>query len=104
VRDRKLMPLQEGIYRLTGLPAHNWKLTDRGCLKVGCHADIVVFDPDTIIDHSTYDKPMQYATGVSDVFVNGVQVLRDGQHTGAMPGQVVRGPGWAGAKTLPAAK
>lgn len=104
VRDRKLMPLQEGIYRLTGLPAHNWKLIGRGCLKVGCHADIVVFDPDTITDHSTYDQPMQFATGVSDVFVNGVQVLRDGQHTGAMPGQVVRGPGWSDARSGPAAE
>ena len=94
VRDRKLMPLEEGVHRLTGLPAHNWKLKDRGCLAVGCYADIVVFDPVTIIDHATYDQPMQYATGVSDVWVNGVQVLRDGEHTGAMPGRVVRGPGW----------
>ncbi|HVK50804.1 MAG TPA: amidohydrolase family protein [Pseudoxanthomonas sp.] len=97
VRDRQLMPLQEGIHRLTGLPAANWKLTDRGCLKVGCFADVVVFDPATIIDHSTYAKPQQYATGVSDVFVNGVQVLRHGEHTGAMPGVVVRGPGWRGS-------
>ena len=94
VRDRKLMSLEEGIHRLTGLPAANWKLTDRGCLAVGCHADVVVFNPDTIIDHATYDAPMQFATGVDAVWVNGVQVLRDGEHTGAMPGQVVRGPGW----------
>ena len=98
VRERKLMSLQEAIHRLTGLPAHNWKLTDRGCLEVGCHADIVVFDPDTISDRSTFDKPMQFAIGVGDVFVNGVQVLRDGEHTGAAPGQVVRGPGWIGSK------
>ena len=98
VRDRKLMPLAEGIHRLTGLPAANWKLEGRGCLRVGCHADIVVFDPAAIIDHATYALPMQYATGVSDVFVNGVQVLRDGEHTGATPGQVVRGPGWKGAR------
>jgi len=102
VRDRKLMPLEEGVHRLTGLPAHNWKLEDRGCLAVGCYADIVVFDPDTIIDHATYDQPMQYATGVSDVWVNGVQVLRDGEHTGAMPGRVVRGPGWKPAAAGPA--
>lgn len=101
VRDRKLMSLQEGIHRLTGLPAHNWKLIGRGCLAVGCHADIVVFDPDTIIDHSTYAKPMQYATGVSDVFVNGVQVLRDGIHTGAKPGRVVHGPGWENSRAYP---
>jgi N-acyl-D-amino-acid deacylase len=96
VRDRKLMPLEEGIHRLTGLPAANWNLEGRGCLKVGCHADIVVFDPAAITDHATYAAPMQYATGVRDVFVNGVQVLRDGEHTGAKPGQVVRGPGWKG--------
>ena len=90
VRDRKLMPLEEGIHRLTGLPAANWKLKDRGCLRVGCHADIVVFDPATITDHATYDRPQQYASGVSEVFVNGVQVLRAGEHTGATPGRVVR--------------
>ena len=98
VRDRKLMSLQEGIHRLTGLPATRWKLQGRGCLAVGCHADIVVFDPATIADHATYAAPMQYATGVRDVFVNGVQVLRDGEHTGATPGQVVRGPGWRGGR------
>ena len=96
VRERRLMPLQEAVHRLTGLPASNWKLKDRGCLAAGCYADIVVFDPATIADHATYDKPMQYATGVEDVFVNGVQVLRDGEHTGAKPGRVVRGPGWQG--------
>ena len=96
VRDRKLMPLEEGIHRLTGLPARNWKLKDRGCLRPGCFADIVIFDPAAISDHSTYDNPQQYATGVEGVFVNGVQVLRDGEHTGAKPGRVVRGPGWRG--------
>lgn len=96
VRDRRLMPLEEGIHRLTGLPAANWKLKDRGCLQAGCYADIVVFDPATIADRATYDRPQQYATGVSEVFVNGVQVLRQGEHTGATPGRVVRGPGWTG--------
>lgn len=96
VRERRLMPLEEGIRRLTRLPAANWKLRDRGCLDPGCHADLVVFDPATISDHATFEKPQTYATGVSDVFVNGVQVLRDGEHTGATPGQVVRGPGWSG--------
>lgn len=95
VRDRKLMPLEEGIHRLTGLPATNWKLRDRGCLNPGCFADVVVFDPARIADHATYKSPQQYATGVSDVFINGVQVLRDGEHTGAKPGRVVRGPGWS---------
>ena len=98
VRDRNLMPLEEGIHRLTGLPARNWKLEGRGCLQVGCHADIVVFDPDAIADRATYAAPMQYAVGVDDVFVNGVQVLRGGQHTGATPGQVVHGPGWQGGR------
>lgn len=96
VRDRGLMPLEEGIHRLTGLPAANWKLADRGCLQPGCFADIVVFDPATIADHATYAAPRQYATGVDHVFVNGVQVLRGGEHTGATPGRVVRGPGWSG--------
>jgi len=97
VRDRGLMSLEEGIHRLTGLPAANWKLRDRGCLQPGCFADIVVFDPATIADHATYAKPQQYASGVAHVFVNGVQVLRDGEHTGATPGRAVRGPGWRGA-------
>lgn len=96
VREQKLMSLEQGIHRLTGLPATNWKLTDRGCLDQGCYADLVVFDPATIADHATYDQPQQYATGVHAVFVNGVQVLRDGEHTGATPGRVVRGPGWTG--------
>ena len=96
VRERRLMPLEEAIRRLTRLPAQNWKLRDRGCLDPGCHADLVVFDPETITDHATFAQPMQFASGVSDVFVNGVQVLRDGEHTGAKPGQVVRGPGWSG--------
>lgn len=98
VRDRELMTLQEGIHRLTGLPASNWKLKDRGCLAPGCFADIVVFDPATIADHATYAQPQQYASGVGEVFVNGVQVLRNGEHTGAKPGRVVRGPGWQASK------
>jgi N-acyl-D-amino-acid deacylase len=96
VRDRQLISLPEAIHRLTGLPAQNWKLEDRGCLDPGCFADVVVFDPESIRDHATFDDPRQYASGVSDVFVNGVQVLRDGNHTGATPGRVVRGPGWTG--------
>lgn len=101
VRDRKLMPLEEAIRRLTRLPAENWKLADRGCLDVGCHADIVIFDPATIRDHATFAEPLQYATGMRDVFVNGVQVLRDGEHTGATPGRVVRGPGWSATDAAP---
>jgi N-acyl-D-aspartate/D-glutamate deacylase len=96
VRDEKLITLEDAVRRLTRLPARNWKLRDRGCLDAGCYADLVVFDPARIEDHSTFDKPQQYATGVRDVFVNGVQVLKDGEHTGALPGRVVRGPGWCG--------
>ena len=88
------MSLPEAIRRLTRLPAQHWKLAERGCLDPGCHADLVVFDPATIIDHATFDQPQQYATGMRHVWVNGVQVLRDGEHTGAKPGQVVRGPGY----------
>jgi N-acyl-D-amino-acid deacylase len=97
-RERKLMPLEDAIHRMTGLPAENWKLAGRGCLKVDCYADVVVFDPTAVADHATYEKPQQYATGVADVLVNGVVVLRGGEHTGAKPGRVVRGPGWTGAK------
>ena len=69
------------------------RLDERGALKPGYFADVVVFDPATIADHATYEKPHQYATGMKHVFVNGVQVLKDGEHTGAKPGRVVRGPG-----------
>ena len=98
VRDEKIIPLEEAIRRLTSLPANNLKLRDRGRLVPGFYADVVVFDPQTIQDHATFDKPHQYSTGVRDVFVNGVQVLCDGEHTGALPGRVVRGPGWKGWK------
>jgi len=96
VRDEKLIPLEEAVRRLTGLPADNLRLTDRGRLIPGYFADVVVFDPATIRDHATYDRPHQYATGVQEVLVNGVPVIRDGEHTGALPGRVVRGPGWRG--------
>ncbi len=94
VRDEKIISLQEAIRRLTSLPASNLSVQKRGTLKVGDYADIVVFDPAGIQDHATFDKPHQYATGMKHVFVNGVQVLRDGEHTGALPGRIVRGPGW----------
>jgi N-acyl-D-amino-acid deacylase len=94
VRDEHVIPLAEAIKRLTSLPAENLKLDRRGRLKKGYYADIVVFDPNAISDHATYEKPQQYATGVVHVFVNGTQVLKDGEHTGAEPGRVVRGPGW----------
>jgi N-acyl-D-amino-acid deacylase len=93
-RDEKLMTVQEAIRKLANLPAKNLKLQKRGELKVGNYADIVVFDPATIQDHATFDKPHQYSTGVIHVFVNGVQVLKDGEHTGKKPGKFVKGPGW----------
>lgn len=97
VREEKVITLSEAIRRLTTLPAGNLKLRERGSLQVGHYADVVVFDPDTVADHATFDNPQQLATGVSDVIVNGVPVLRDGMHTGALPGRVVRGPGYSGA-------
>jgi N-acyl-D-amino-acid deacylase len=96
VRDEKATALPDAIRRLTAFPAANLGLKDRGWLRPGYAADIVVFDPATVRDHGTFAKPQQLATGVRDVFVNGVQVLRGGQHTGAKPGRVVRGPGWTG--------
>lgn len=98
VRDEKVLTLEAAIHKLTRLPATNLKLVDRGSLEAGYYADIVVFDPDAIQDHATFDDPLQYATGVSDVFVNGVPVLKGGEHTGGAPGRVVRGPGWTGWK------
>jgi N-acyl-D-amino-acid deacylase len=94
VRDEKVISLEEAIRRLTSLPAENLKINDRGTLTPGYFADVVVFNPTTIADHATFDKPHQYATGMIHVFVNGTQVLKDGEHTGAKPGVVVRGPGW----------
>ena len=98
VRDERLVPLADAIRRLTRMPAGNFRLEQRGCLDPGCFADLVVFDPTSVIDHATFDHPHQYATGVQHVFVNGVQVLKDGEHTGAIPGRVVRGPGYRGGK------
>lgn len=96
VREEKLIPLTEAIRRLTSLPATNLKLDRRGLLKPGYFADLVLFDPAKVQDHATYDRPHQYSTGVVHVLVNGVQVLKQGEHTGATPGRVVRGPGWKG--------
>jgi N-acyl-D-amino-acid deacylase len=98
VRDEKVIPLAEAVRKLTSLPAANLKIRDRGTLKAGNFADVVLFDPAKIQDHATFDKPHQYATGVRHVFVNGIQVLKDGEPTGAAAGRVVRGPGWTGWK------
>ncbi len=94
VRDEKLIPLEEAIRRLTSFPAENLRIQKRGRLKPGYYADVVIFDPERIQDRATYEKPHQLAVGVEHVFVNGVQVLKNGEHTGATPGRVVYGPGF----------
>ncbi len=93
VRDEKVIPLEQAVHRLSGLPATNLGLTDRGFLRPGMFADVVVFDPAQVADRATFEKPHQYAVGVNHVFVNGVQVLKDGEHTGATPGRAVWGAG-----------
>lgn len=93
VRDEKIISLQEAVRKLAGLPADNLKIQKRGYLKKGYFADIVVFDPDKVQDHATFEKPHQFATGMQHVIVNGVQVLNNGEHTGATPGRIVYGPG-----------
>ncbi len=98
VREERLFTLEEGIRRMTSMPATNLGLKKRGSLKPGHFADLVVFDPQKIKDQATFEAPHQYATGVVHVFVNGQQVLRDGEHTGAKPGRCVRGPGWKRSK------
>ena len=94
VRDERVIPLEDAVRRLTSLPAENLKITGRGWLKPGYQADVAVFDPAKIQDHATFAQPHQYSTGMVHVFVNGSQVLKDGEHTGAKPGQFVRGPGY----------
>jgi N-acyl-D-amino-acid deacylase len=96
VREEKLIPLEEAIRRLTGFPADNLKLSHRGHLGPNYFADVVIFDPKTITDQATFENPHQLATGVEHVFVNGVRILADGEHTGATPGRFVKGPGWRG--------
>ncbi len=93
VRDEKVIPLKEAIHKLSGLPATNLGLDHRGFIKEGMAADVVVFDPAAIADRATFEKPHQYAVGMKHVFVNGVQVLKDGEHTGAKPGRALWGPG-----------
>lgn len=99
VRDQGVIPLEEAIRKLTSLPASNLGIRRRGSLAPGMYADVVAFDPITIIDNATFEQPHQLAAGMVHVFVNGTHVLADGQHTGATPGRVVRGPGWTGWAT-----
>lgn len=94
VRDEQLIPMEEAIYKLSGLPASNLKIKERGFLKENYFADIVVFDPKSIRDFATFENPMQYATGVEQVWVNGTHVLENGTHTGAFGGRFVKGPGY----------
>lgn len=99
VRAEHVVSVQEAVRKITSLPADVLSLTDRGRLKKGAFADVVIFDPDTFQDHSTYAKPMQYATGVSDVLINGKLALKDGQPTGAATGRILRGRAWTGASS-----
>ena len=94
VRDEKLVTLEEVVRRLTSFSAQALRIKDRGSLEAGYFADVVIFDPAKVQDHATFESPQHFATGMVHVFVNGTQVLKDGEHTGALPGQVVRGPGW----------
>jgi len=93
-RDEKIITLQEAVRKLAKLPATNLKIQKRGELKQGNYADIVIFDPAKVKDNATFEKPHQYAEGMVHVFVNGVQVLKDGEHTGKKPGRFVKGPGY----------
>jgi N-acyl-D-amino-acid deacylase len=96
VRDEKALSLQQAVRKLSGLPAQNLSIKDRGMLRKGYFADVVIFDPRTVQDHSTYEKPHQLATGVDEVWINGVQALHNGTATGAPSGRVVRGRAWTG--------
>lgn len=98
VREEKVISLEEAVYKLSGLPAANLKLKKRGALAVGNYGDLAIFDSEVIIDKATFEEPHQFAEGMVHVFVNGQQVLKDGEHTGALPGKVVRGPGWKETK------
>lgn len=96
VREEEVLPLEDAVRKMTSAVATRLKIRGRGLLAEGYYADIVVFDPDTVSDHATYDDPHQRSTGVRHVLVNGVAVVEDGEHTGALPGRPVHGPGWTG--------
>jgi N-acyl-D-amino-acid deacylase len=97
VNQRGVIPMEEAVRRVSSLPATNLRLQRRGALRSGNYADVTVFYPRGFRDYATYEDPHRYARGMVHVFVNGVQVLRDGEHTGRTPGRVVRGPGYNGA-------
>ena len=94
VRDEKIISIEKAVHKLSGLPAYNLNISKRGLIKTGYFADLNVFDESKISDHATFENPRQYSTGMVHVFVNGIQVLKDGEHTGALPGRFVKGPGW----------
>jgi dihydroorotase/N-acyl-D-amino-acid deacylase len=94
VREQGVLPLEDAIRKMSSAVATRLSIHDRGVLKEGFYADIVIFDPETIIDRATFEEPHQVSEGMRDVFVNGVAVVREGQHTGAKPGMIVRGPGY----------
>jgi dihydroorotase/N-acyl-D-amino-acid deacylase len=96
VRDDRVIPLEDAVRKMSSAVASRLSIRDRGVLREGAFADIVVFDPRTVADRATYQQPHQISAGMHHVFVNGVQVVRDGRHTGAKPGRIVRGPGWTG--------
>jgi len=94
VREEKKLRLEDAIRKFSALPAQKMKLTDRGVLKQGMWADVVVFDPETVTDKATFEQPNQLSAGMDYVLVNGVPVISDGKATDALPGKVLRGPGW----------
>jgi N-acyl-D-aspartate/D-glutamate deacylase len=94
VREQQVLTLEDAVRKASAAVATRLSLNDRGVLRTGLKADVIVFDPATIRDNATFEQPHQLSTGVRDVFVNGVAVLRNGEHTGAKPGVVVRGPGY----------
>jgi len=98
VREEKIISIEEAVRKLTSLPATNFKIKKRGSLTEGFYADLAIFNPETIQDHATFAEPHQLSTGMIHVFVNGEQVLKNGSHTGALPGRVVRGPGYKKVK------
>ena len=101
MRDQGVISLEDAIRKMTSAVTTRLSIQDRGVLREGLFADVVIFDPATIIDHATFEKPHQLSEGVRDVFVNGVAVLRDGVHTGAKPGRALRGPGYRGEGRRP---
>jgi N-acyl-D-amino-acid deacylase len=96
VRDEKVIPLEDAVRKMSGAVAERLLIGDRGLLRPGMYADVVVFDPTTVAERSTYERPHQLSVGVHEVFINGTEVVRDGRHTGAKPGRIVRGHAWTG--------